>query len=195
MPLNLLNVFALASSGDTRISEHSSRWCTKVAIASIAAHREQSAKCFRKITPICHNLPRMERATPAMRKAEARTENRADQGRAIRARATSSALCSQVVGPRILLSAFFGVGVEQPVAESCQHRLVWHVESAREIGDQVDAQRLDCRVRFVRRLGLLASRGNVRARHLGPSNSSSDFRATTEARSRRGRLTRRAPLA
>jgi hypothetical protein len=36
-----------------------------VAIASIAPYREQSAKCSRKISGICHKRPRMERATPA----------------------------------------------------------------------------------------------------------------------------------
>src|SRR5215207_6664930 len=76
MPLDFLNVFALALPRPAILAIRSipAVGARIVAIASISAHREPSAKCFRKITPICDERPRRERATPAMRKAEARTE-------------------------------------------------------------------------------------------------------------------------
>jgi hypothetical protein len=47
-----------------------------VAIASITGDREPSAKCFSKMTRICHKRPRTERATPPS-KPGARSEGRA----------------------------------------------------------------------------------------------------------------------
>jgi hypothetical protein len=87
--LNFLNGFALALPRRAILSFRSipAVGARIVAIASITADREPSAKCFRKITRICHKRPRMERATPPSKPGHA-VRTAQTRGSAIRTRAT-----------------------------------------------------------------------------------------------------------